>query len=172
MEALINARHPPRTPGPKSSGRSSGRIHTGEYGLSLGGPPTPRGLPFQRAEAERQRVPASSFQGVSLTRTARSSLPLRRPSPLPPPPPHPPCADKRARRLPILPAARAQPAFRSAEPQPASGRPCRRGHRPAGQRLRAGPRPQGLRLQPRAGGGSTPRQASARAAAAAGTLRR
>lgn len=64
MEALINARHPPRTPGPKSSGRSSGRIHTGEYGLSLGGPPTPRGLPFQRAEAERQRVPASRLQGV------------------------------------------------------------------------------------------------------------
>lgn len=165
MEALINARHPPRTPGPKSSGRSSGRIHTGV--------PQPREdsrFKGPRPSASESQPPG--FRALSLTRTARSSLPLRRPSPLPPPPPHPPCADKRARRLPTLPAARAQPAFRSAEPQPASRRPCRRGHRPAGQRLRAGPRPQGLRLQPRAGGGSTPRQASARAAAAAGTLRR
>lgn len=75
-------------------------------------------------------------RAASLTRPARSSLPLGRPSP-PPPPPHPPRGE-RASRPPTLLAARAQPPLCSVEPQRASRRPRRR-RRGRSRRSRVGP---------------------------------
>lgn len=126
MEASIVVGHPPRTPlllSLKPAGATVTELTPG-IGAEPRESPAPPGHPLQRAQAEarRQVVPDRT---VSLTKTAQSSLPLGRPSPLPQ---HPPRTGEPARRPLNQPAAQAQPPFCSSEPQPASGTPCRRGH--------------------------------------------
>lgn len=110
MEALLKARYSPALPAWTRSLRP--RLRQRELGRSHGGPSPP---------SHPSRTPASQGGGpsehrqrraASLTRTARSSLPLGRPSP--PPPPHPP-------------AGRAGPpaSYPVRGPGPASARLCR-----------------------------------------------